>query len=125
MWQLNCPHIYAQASADTIGATSPHVNVEQIKNFRLALPPPAEQEAISLWISAQLVPIHGAIARAQNEIDLIREYRTRLIADVVTGQLDVRDVSRTLPEIDAPELSVGAVAEDESEELLEAVVDHE
>jgi len=64
--------------------------------------------------------------RTEREIDLIREYRTRIIADVVTGQLDVREVSRTLPaEVDAPELSVEACTEDESEELLEAVADHE
>lgn len=35
---------------------------------------------------------------AVREIDLIREYRTRLIADVVTGKLDIRGVE--LPELD-------------------------
>ena len=70
--------------------------------------------------------MNTAIERAQCEIDLIREYRTRISADVVTGQLDVREVSRTLPaEIDATEPSVDTVDEDESEELLEAVADNE
>ena len=41
-----------------------------------------------------------AIFRLENEIELLREYRTRLIADVVTGKLDVRAVAATLP--DAP-----------------------
>src|SRR5207253_2004736 len=35
MWQLNCQHVFAQASCDIIGSTAPHVNVEQIKNYRL------------------------------------------------------------------------------------------
>lgn len=33
----------------------------------------------------------AATARAQREIELLSEYRTRLIADVVTGQVDVRE----------------------------------
>ena len=32
------------------------------------------------------------------EVALLREYRTRLIADVVTGKLDVREVAARLPE---------------------------
>ncbi len=44
--------------------------------------------------------IQAGIAQAQSEIDLLREYRTRLIADVVTGKLDVRQAATSLPEID-------------------------
>jgi type I restriction enzyme S subunit len=39
-----------------------------------------------------------AISRLEREIDLLREYRTRLIADVVTGNLDVREAATRLPE---------------------------
>ena len=35
---------------------------------------------------------------AQRQIDLLREYRTRLIADVVTGKLEVRAAAAMLPE---------------------------
>ena len=46
------------------------------------------------------MPIDGA----EREIDLLREYRTRLIADVVTGKLDVREAAARLPdEADEPE----------------------
>ena len=37
-------------------------------------------------------------SRTQREIDLLREYRTRLIADVVTGKLDVREAAARLPD---------------------------
>ena len=41
---------------------------------------------------------------ARREIDLLREYRTRLIADVVTGKLDVREAAARLPdEVEEPE----------------------
>lgn len=45
-----------------------------------------------------------AIANIQREISLLREYRTRLIADVVTGKLDVRKAAASLPdEVGEPE----------------------
>ena len=44
------------------------------------------------------------ITSTQREISLLREYRTRLIADVVTGKLDVREAAARLPdEADEPE----------------------
>ena len=47
---------------------------------------------------------NAAIARAHDEISLLREYRTCLIADVVTGKLDVREVAARLPdEAEEPE----------------------
>ena len=39
-----------------------------------------------------------AIARARRQIELVQEYRTRLIADVVTGKLDVREAAAQLPD---------------------------
>ena len=50
---------------------------------------------------AELARLDRVLGRVACEIDLIREYRTRLVADVVTGQLDVRDAAAGLPEIDA------------------------
>ena len=58
--------------------------------FALALPPIVEQQAICRWIEDECQPLDDAIARTEEEIKLIREYRDRLIADVVTGQVDVR-----------------------------------
>ena len=40
----------------------------------------------------------AAIARARRQIELLEEYRTRLVADVVTGKLDVRVAAVQLPE---------------------------
>lgn len=49
-------------------------------------------------LEVQLTELQAAISRVEREIDLIREYRTRLIADVVTGKLDVRAAAAGLPE---------------------------
>jgi type I restriction enzyme S subunit len=58
----------------------------------------AEQQAIVVHIKAECAPLDQAISRALKEIKLIREYRTRLVADVVTGKLDVREAAARLPE---------------------------
>lgn len=97
MWQLNCRHVYAQASADIIGATSPHVNVERIKNYEIVLPPLSEQKHIASAIAKRCSDLEKAIACTHDDISLFREFRTRLIADVVTGKLDVSEAAAHLP----------------------------
>lgn len=61
-----------------------------IKSVWLPLPPLPEQEEIVKFLDDVTADITTAIDRAHREIELLREYRTRLIADVVTGKLDVR-----------------------------------
>ena len=55
------------------------------------LPPPEEQAAIVRHIDKATSEIDAAIDRARRQIELMEEYRTRLIADVVTGRIDVRE----------------------------------
>ena len=55
------------------------------------LPPPEEQAAIVRHIDKATSEIDAAIDRARRQIELMEEYRTRLIADVVTGKIDVRE----------------------------------
>ena len=72
---------------------------------RVPRPPLSEQTAIVCFLQHGIAAVSSAIARTQRQVDLLREYRTRLLADVVTGQLDVREAAATLPEVDplAPE----------------------
>lgn len=72
------------------GVTRFALGKHDVKNAVIALPPVTEQETICRWITDECQPLDDAIARAEEEIKLIREYRDRLIADVVTGQVDVR-----------------------------------
>jgi len=60
---------------------------------RVSYPPLSEQVAIVGYLDKATADIDTAVDRARRQIDLVREYRTRLIADVVTGKLDVRDVA--------------------------------
>jgi type I restriction enzyme S subunit len=63
-----------------------------------------EQVLIAASLDATRARLVAAGGRASKEIELLREYRTRLIADVVTGKLDVREAAARLPvESDEPE----------------------
>ena len=89
-------------------------------NFRkvdLPLPPKAEQSSISLFIQNATSRLIQDASRLEREIDLLREYRTRLVADVVTGKLDVREAATRLPEEELlPDLALAA-ADEEPDDL--------
>jgi type I restriction enzyme S subunit len=85
-------------------------------DIRVPVPPLEEQEQIVAQLDAELGTTNAAIDRAYREIELIREYRTRLVADVVTGQLDVRAAAASLP-ADLPVAE--AITEIESEDAEE------
>lgn len=76
----------------------PLLSPEQIKSFRFALPSIPEQKQIVESIAASTRTLGAAIKHARRELGLLQEYRTRLIADVVTGKLDVREVAARLPD---------------------------
>jgi type I restriction enzyme S subunit len=65
---------------------------------------------------AQTEKIDAAIEATEAEITLLKEYRTRLISDVVTGKLDVRDEAAKLPDVDPMELVTVAVGENGDDE---------
>ncbi len=75
------------------------------KDLRVPVPPYNEQSVIVTSVTSQTRAINKSIERVNHEVSLVREYRTRLIADVVTGKLDVRAAAARLPdEIEEPEL---------------------
>ena len=77
-------------------------------NITIPLPPTPEQRAIADYLEHELGANAVASNRIRAEIELLHEYRTRLIADVVTGKLDVRKAAARLP--DEPE-NLGALDE--------------
>ena len=82
------------------GSTVGHFNMDDIGWMKVLKPPFSEQLKLVKAINDQTRVLELAVTRAESEISLLREYRTRLIADVVTGKLDVRDAAARLPEVD-------------------------
>jgi len=70
---------------------------DQFKRLFFPLPPFPEQNQIVSWLEQETATLNTAGARTEREIDLLREYRTRLTADVVTGKVDVREAAKRLP----------------------------
>jgi len=71
----------------------PLITGAMVKHHQAVLPLYSEQKAIVAHISEVKSGFDISIRTAQCEIALIREYRTRLTSDVVTGKLDVRHLS--------------------------------
>lgn len=82
----------------------------------VCLPSVEEQKRILEYIAQKTASLDTAISRIAKQIALLREYRTRLISDVVTGQIDVRgiEIPEYEPENDTDELE--AVEDEEAEE---------
>ena len=76
-------------------------NKTKIGQFQVLLPNVDEQQGILTALNEETRPVDTAISRLEREIELLREYRTRLVADLVTGKLDVREAATRLPD-DAP-----------------------
>ncbi len=95
------------------GISVPHLSPEQIKSFKVMMPPFDEQKAIVSHLASETGSLDTAVSRLQREIELLREYRTRLVADVVTGKLDVREAAARLPESAPPDDPAAAADDDE------------
>ena len=80
-----------------MGATVRGINIRDLKRIEILVPPFAEQTRIAYHLARATSGVVSADQRAHREIELLREYRTRLIADVVTGKLDVREAAARLP----------------------------
>ena len=82
------------------GATRQRINLSRTAGRRITLPTIQQQQSIIEYLTREIISTSMLQGNAERQIALLREYRTRLIADVVTGKLDVRDATARLPETD-------------------------
>jgi len=83
----------------SIAAAQPGLSVERVQRLPIPYPSFDEQQAIVRHIENNTANIERGLACVRDEVALLREFRTRLVADVVTGTLDVRAAAAVLPEI--------------------------
>ncbi|MBN2642093.1 MAG: restriction endonuclease subunit S [Victivallales bacterium] len=101
----------------SVGASYPAINADRLCDIRVAFPEDKqEQEFIVEHIEKETALIDKTIARTEREIELIQEYRTRLVSDVVTGKVDVRFVE--IPDFEPVEVELEAQDDEESEDEL-------
>lgn len=120
---LHSPFMKQQLDRILIGSTFKRINVSEIKALLVLIPPRHEQDAIVEYLDSAFNELNIPVEKVYREIDLIREYRARLVADVVTGRLDVRGVALPAEEQDADDPDMAVEEEVEDENLGEMIVE--
>jgi type I restriction enzyme S subunit len=105
----------AQFKTSEYGGTKQGLGLNDVKSVILPFPPPPEQYSICSELDRKLANFNESITRTDREIALMREYRTRLVAAVATGHLDVREAAAKLPE-ETREEEVGLLEESTGDE---------
>lgn len=122
-----CFHMLRTISkADHSGKSAvPGVDRKDLYEIMIAVPPQSDQEYIASGIDDQCAEFDHGIALVKDEIALIQEFRSRLITDVVTGQLDVRAVAANLPEVTGADALSDLTDGDDLDDDADTFVDEE
>lgn len=105
-WLLRSKPYISNIICHSTGLRASRLRLYPEEFFRLPIlqPPVEEKKRIVEVVRTETADLDVAISRLDREIELLREYRTRLVADAVTGKLDVREVAARLPDEAAREL---------------------
>ena len=103
------------------GAAQPKLTQDRLKAVPIAVPPAQEQVSISRWIHERTSAVTELANRYASEVLLLEEFKVRLTADVVTGQIDVANAAGKLPPIDPGEAfaAIGTAYEDDEETVAD------
>ena len=96
-WLRARPVVDRIASA-TFGAKMPRTEWRLVGDMSVPVPPPSEQVAIVQHLDQATADARATISGVRREIELLKEYGARLIADVVTGRRDFRELAERRPE---------------------------
>jgi type I restriction enzyme S subunit len=116
---ISTPVMQREIRFEQNGASREGLTLDAIKSFAIPLPPITEQQQILESIKQDARQWDAAALRFETEIALIQEFRTRLIADVVTGKLDVRAAAAGLPETAEPGGAEEFVGDEDLDEAIE------
>ena len=94
---------------DEAGHGTRRLPTERWVNLELCIPPRAEQDVIVVDLRNKNLAINTTVDQVTRQLHALRQYRARLIADVVTGKLDVRGTAPALPR--QAEMTVADLAE--------------
>jgi len=83
------PNVNAEISISKIGGATPAISQEKLNNLWIIQPPIEEQKEIVEFIESKTNEIDSTVSKIEKEIELIKEYRTALISEVVTGKIKV------------------------------------
>ena len=97
---LSTPGMQEAIELEQVGASRQGLTLDVIRSLKVFIPTIHEQRTIMAEVQTVRDQLAALACAAERQIELFREYRTRLIADVVTGKRDVRRAAGLLPEVD-------------------------
>lgn len=109
-------NFFAQAS-DGIRVGQWDLQMDKMKEIPFIVPPADEQIAIVKYIKQALPQYDAAIEKLTEEVAVLEEYKNKIIADTVTGKIDVRGIE--IPEYEFVDEDTDADNEDDGEEDTE------
>lgn len=117
---LKDPIIATQLHIAANGVTRYGLSIKDVKDMNIIIPPIEEQQEIVRYLNETLKATDASIEQTIKEIDLLKEYQNSLVADVVTGKIDVRSLAATLPDIKVEEeLEEDEHLEDDQDPIIE------
>ena len=120
---LTAAYRQLRAASEDAGSTKGAITCEDLKRFKLAIPPVAEQTQLIRHIHTVTGELTNATARLEREIELLREYRIRLITDIVTGKINAREMAERLPDEAVNEFANVPVDDTDEDELADEQVE--
>ena len=97
---ISTPGMQKTIEVEQIGASRQGLTLDAIRRFKLFVPPAREQSVIMEAVGNAWDRFLLLASATKRQIALLEEYRTRLIADVVTGKVDVREAAANLRDAD-------------------------
>ncbi len=79
-----------EVDSSTYGTKMPRAATEFISNMPIVTPPFTEQEEIVQFLETELAKMDALTAKAEQQIELLKERRRALISAAVTGKIDLR-----------------------------------
>lgn len=96
-----------------VGSIQRNIYWSSLKRVIVPVPPKEEQERIVTYLKETAIKMQNAIQYLTKEVETLEEYKTKLISDVVTGKIDVRNI--TVPEYEYVEDTADDGCEEKSE----------
>ena len=82
-----------QVMANSVGVAYPAISMSKLRALSVPVPPMDEQRAIAEYLDTKTAAIDAAITHYERMAELVAEYWTVLVADAVTGRIDLRQAA--------------------------------
>jgi type I restriction enzyme S subunit len=86
---LRSDYVQKQVETNWSYGTQQNIGMRVLEHIKIPVPPIKEQHEIAEYLDNKCSSIDSAIAKAQQEIGLLKEYKQKVIADAVTGKIKV------------------------------------